>query len=505
MGSTAHNAEDIATENLNWEETVNQDLNSGQDRRSFLKSTAIGGSVFALAPLLETVASSTEATAAPGSKFNFDKPYNRIGFDDVKWDGAMRSEHIDHLVAGMGVADMDFECAPSVTEALAKRIRHHNWGYTDMESPGPMAFKQGIIDWNEKRYGIKVMNHENLGITTGVHAGLLACLRAHTKPGDKVLLATPIYNGFYGDIRNSRTVKNESLMHWVNGRYEIDWDDFEQKASLPGTKVSILCNPNNPVGRMWTKDELHRYGEICLKHNVLVMSDEIHCDFVSKGQKYTPFANLDDKKIVDNSITFKSGSKSFSLSGQMCAWYFSTNPEVFAATSFENHPDLNILGMHAEQAAYAGGEEWLNELVNYIDGNLDFAHNYIRTNIPMMTVHNKPEGTYLMWADISAIIDKIGAKKAAEEANQAAEREAQGKSKLGTDYAGNQAMVSRRMVTPSLVVQHWFAKNAYVKLNAGSSYGLGADNYIRINTATARTTLKAGLDSMANALRKISA
>jgi len=469
-----------------------------------MRNAGLSGGVFAIGPLAASLAASREASAAPmrGGKYDFDKPYNRIGFDDVKWDGAMRTEHVNRLVAGLGVADMDFECAPSITAALSKRIQHHNWGYMDMGSPGPMAFKQGLIDWNEKRYGIKVINPQNLGITTGVHAGLLACLRAYTKPGDRVLLATPIYNGFYGDIRNSRTVKNESLMHWVNGRYEIDWNDFEKKASLPRTKVTILCNPQNPVGRVWTKDELTRYGQICLKHNVLVLSDEIHCDFVSKGQKYTPFANLDDKKIVDNSITFKSGSKSFSLSGQMCAWYFSTNPEVFARTSFENHPDLNILGMIAEQAAYAGGEEWLNQLVDYIDGNLDFAHNYIKSNIPMIKVGSKPEGTYLMWADVSAIIDKIGAKKQADEANQAAAREAKGKTKLGTDYAGNQALEAREEVTPSLVVQHWFAKNAYVKLNAGSTYGLGGESYMRINCATARSTLKAGLDSMEAATKK---
>ncbi|MES2294376.1 MAG: aminotransferase class I/II-fold pyridoxal phosphate-dependent enzyme [Pseudomonadota bacterium] len=484
---------------------MEQNVIGGHNRRSFLAGAGVGAGVFALGPLAASVAAGSEAQAASESgNYAFDKPYNRIGFDDVKWDGAMRTEHVNHLVAGLGVADMDFECAPSITAALAKRIQHHNWGYVDMDEPGPMAFKQGLIDWNEKRYGIKVINHQNLGITTGVHAGLLACLRAYTRPGDKVLLATPIYNGFYGDIQNSRTVKNESLMHWINGRYEIDWNDFEKKASIPGTKVSILCNPQNPVGRVWSKDELTRYGEICLKHNVLVLSDEIHCDFVTKGQKYTPFANLDDRKVVANSITFKSGSKSFSLSGQMCAWYYSTNPEVFARTSFENHPDLNVLGMIAEQAAYSGGEEWLNQLVNYIDGNLDFAHNYVKTNIPMIKVGNKPEGTYLMWADVSDVIDKIGAKKSADAANRSTARE-QGKAKLGTDYAGNQAMIAREMITPSLVAQHWFAKNAYVKLNAGSTYGLGGENYMRINCATARSTLKAGLDSMANALKKISA
>ena len=486
---------------------MEQNVNDGFNRRRFLANAGLSGGVFALGPLAASLGVSSEATAAPmrGGTYDFDRPYNRIGFDDVKWDGAMRTEHVNHLVAGLGVADMDFECAPAITAALAKRIQHHNWGYMDMDEPGPMAFKQGLIDWNRKRYGINVVNHQNLGITTGVHAGLLACLRAYTKPGDKVLLATPIYNGFYGDIHNSRTVKNESLMRWVNGRYEIDWNDFEKKASIPGTKVSILCNPQNPVGRVWSRDELTRYGQICLKHNILVLSDEIHCDFVTKGQKYTPISTLDDKRIVDNSVTFKSGSKSFSLSGQMCAWYFSTSPEVFARTSFENHPDLNILGMISEQAAYAGGEEWLNQLVDYIDGNLDYAHAYIKANIPMIKVGNKPEGTYLMWADVGDVIDKIGAKKQADRANEAAASGTKSNAKLGTDYAGNQTMMAREEVTPSLVAQHWFAKNAFVKLNAGSTYGLGGENYMRINCATARSTLKAGLESMAAALKKISA
>ena len=481
---------------------MEQNTKTGQNRRSFLKSAGVGGSVFALAPLAATIASSTEVAAAPGGKYDFDTPYNRIGFDDVKWDGALRNENMDHIVAGMGIADMDFRCAPSITAALRKRIAHENWGYVDMGSPGPKAFKQGLIDWNRKRYGINVMTLENTGITTGVHPGLLACLRNYAPPGSKVLLATPIYNGFYGDIRASRTFPNESLMNYVNGRYEINWADFERRAAMPDTHVSILCNPNNPVGRFWTREELTRYGEICLKHNVLVLSDEIHCDFVMKGQTYVPISTLDNKAIVDNSITFKSGSKSFSLAGMKCAWYFSTNPKVFARTSFENHADLSTLGMLGEQAAYAGGEQWLDECVAYIDGNQDYAHQYIRENIPMIKVGQKPEGTYLVWLDVSDVVDRIGAKKLADEANQRAHDEA---AKMGTDYSGRAELVTRREVTPEKIVEDWFCKNAYVQLNPGNTYGLGGANHMRMNVSTSRRTLKAGLDSMANALKKLSA
>ena len=194
-----------------------------------------------------------------------------------------------------------------------------------------------------------------------------------------------------------------------SGNWEIDWADFEAKAAMPDTKVSILCNPQNPVGRVWTQEELTRYGEICLKHNVLVLSDEIHCDFINKGQKFIPFSTLPNKAIVDNSISYMSASKSFSLAGMKVAWFFSTNPEVFKATAFYNRTDLNTLGMYASKAAYAGGEAWLNQCVDYIDGNHVFANEYIKAHIPMIKVGNKPEGTYLAWLDVTAVADKIGA------------------------------------------------------------------------------------------------
>jgi cystathionine beta-lyase len=436
----------------------------------------LSGSVLVLGPLAKSLASSAQAQDAPqAGKYDFDTPYNRLGFDDVKYDEAVRSEHMTKIIAGMGVSDQDFRCFPGITEGLRKRVAHENWGYIDFEAPGLVAFREGVINWNEKHYGPTVMNHDNLGITTGIHAGLRVALRAYAPAGSKVLLATPNYNGFYWDIWGGKLIPNESQMQWVNGRYEIDWDDLERRMT-PDTKVTILCNPNNPVGRLWSKDELYRYGELCLKHNVKILSDEVYCDFVNKGQKYTPISSLDDKAIVANTITFKSGSKAFSLSGMSCAWFFTTNPEIYKEMSFWNQADLNILGIIAEQSAYAGGEEWLKQCSDYTDRNVDFAHDYIRTNIPMMKVGNKPEGTYLIWADVSAISEMIGAKKQAEEENK---------------------------VTESLIVQHWFAKNAFVKVNAGSVYGPGGENHVRINCATARSTLKAGLDSMAAALKNL--
>ncbi len=469
---------------------------TGHDRRSFLKNAGLGGGVFALGPLAASLAASGEASAAPmGGKYDFDTPYNRIGFNDVKWDGAIREEHMSHIVAGMGIADMDFRCYPGITEALRKRIQHEEWGYMDMGSSGPVAFKENLIAWNKKRYGINVMNMENTGITTGVHAGIMATLRAYTKPGEKLLMATPIYNGFYYDIYGSKLTPNESLMHYVNGRYEIDWEDLERRMQMPGTTVTIICNPQNPVGRAWTKDELHRYGELALKHNVKVLCDEIHCDFITHGNKYTPFSTLDDKAIVNNSITFKSGSKSFSLAAMKCAWFFTTNPEMYKQVSFWNRADLTTLGMIAEQAAYAGGEDWLNQCVDYIDGNQAFVNDYIKKNMPLVKVGQKPEGTYLAWLDISAVSDKIGAKKLAD---------AENKKPQPISFLTGKATV----VTPADMVQHWFAKNAFVALEAGTSFSappnyIGGSGHMRMNTATSRRTLKAGLDSMASALKTL--
>ncbi len=221
-----------------------------------------------------------------------------------------------------------------------------------------------------------------------------------------------------------------------------------------------------------------------------MLSDEIHCDFHTKGNKYTPFSTLDDKKVVANSITFKSGSKSFSLAAMKCAWFFTTNPDMYKQVSFYNRADLTTLGMMAEQAAYAGGEDWLNQCVDYIDGNQQFTNDYIKASMPLVKVGQKPEGTYLAWLDISGVADKIDAKKLAAEEN---------KKPQPISFLTGKTTV----VTPADMVQHWFAKNANVALEAGTSFGYGGQNHMRMNTATSRRTLKAALDSMAGALKKI--
>jgi cystathionine beta-lyase len=466
----------------------------GFNRRSFLGR---GGGALVLGPLAASLA--REAESAPSSAsaaagpYDFETPFNRLGSDCWKWDGALRDGHMSRIVAGMGISDMDFRCAPFITEALGRRIRFENWGYVDMASPNPAAFVQSIIDWNRRRHGIDVIRPDNLAFTMGVHAGLMDALRAFSPKGGKVLMLAPAYGGFYEDIVASRMAVNESPMKYVDGRYEIDWEDLERRMT-PDTKVTILCNPHNPVGRVWSKAELARYGELCLKHRIVVLADEIHCDFVNKGQKYTPFSTLDDKAVVNNSITFTAASKSFSLGSLNLAWYFTTNMGIFREVlSYDrNRTDIGSLNIAAAHAAYDKGDAWISQLAAYIDGNHDLVHQYVTANIPMIKIGAKPEGTFLSWLDVSAVITRIGAQKLAD---------AENKKPQPIDTVTGKT----RIVSPEDMAVDWFAQNAFVALNPGSIYGHGGAGHLRMNIATSRRTLRAALDSMAAATKKLAA
>ena len=462
-----------------------ENLKNGTDRRSFLSRAG----VFALSPLAANIAASAPAAAAASNgKFDFDTPLNRLGTDSVHWDEPMRDEKMSKIVAGMGVADMDFRCAPAIMAGLAKRMRHENWGYLDEDGPGLEAFRQSIIDWNHRRHGITVMRPDNMGLSTGVHTSIAAALRAVAPPGSKVLMTTPMYSDFYADLVFTGTHPTESQMIYADGKYQIDWDDLEARMT-PDTKAIILCNPQNPTGNVWTKAELTRIGELCLKHKIVVLSDEIHADFVTKGHKFTAFSTLESKEIVANSITLSSANKSFSLPGLPLAWFFSTNPDLFQRMAAQDRPDMNVMGIAAHQAVYSGGEEWLNQCVDYIDANHDLANHYIKTNIPMLKAGRKPEGTYLVWLDAAQVSEKIGAQRLADTENQ--------KPQPISRWTGK-----TNVVAPTDIVSHWFAKNAFVKINPGANYGKGGANCMRMNIATARPTLKAALDSMAAALKR---
>ncbi|MDE2781620.1 MAG: aminotransferase class I/II-fold pyridoxal phosphate-dependent enzyme [Gemmatimonadota bacterium] len=402
--------------------------------------------------------------------YDFDEVYERKGTDSVRWDRAV-NQYGDGIVAGMGVADMDFRAAPCVTRALAERCTHENWGYMHR----PDSYAQAVAEWNHRRYGLDI-DPSTIVFTTGVHPGIIAALHTFSPPGTRVLLQTPTYSGFYTDIRFSRTVADDSpMLVDADGRYSIDWDDFERRARRCNT--FILCNPQNPTGNCWSAEDLTRMGEICLRHRVIVLADEIHCDFVTSGNTYTPFASLPDKELVDNSLTFKSASKSFSLAAMKVAWYHTTNPDLLERVKLNTRADLSTLGMVASRAALKEGEPWLDDLLAYLDANHDFATSFVRDNLPGIT-HHKGQGTYLAWFNVAEFADRIGAAETA--ARETAE---------GADE-----------VTAEKIVQRWFAKRAGVFLNPGSNYGTGGGGYMRMNLASPRAIVERALNNMAAAV-----
>lgn len=445
----------------------------GLDRRAFLRSaggTAILGAVGVKPALAANVVDSKPALGP--QVFDFDEIYDRVGTDSTKWDGAIAS-YGEGIEVGMGVADLDFRAAPCITRALAERCEHQNWGYLRR----PAKYVDAVVDWNQRRYGLEI-DPETIQWTAGVHPAIIAGLLTFAPPGTKVLLTTPAYNGFYSDLRFTKTVAEDSEMKVVDGRYSIDFEDFETRAAR--ANVFILCNPQNPTGNCWSPEDLTRMGEICLKHRVIVFADEIHCDFVMNGQTYTPFASLPNRGIVDNSVTFKAASKTFSLAAIKVAWYFSTNPDLLERMKANTRTDVTTLGMVANHAGLTEGEAWLDQCRAYIDGNHDFVESYIRDRIPLLK-YRKAQGTYLAWLDVSAVVERVGAKQ----------------------MAAHESEASVSPVTPENVMQRWFAENARVYLNPGSSFGTGGAGHMRMNIGTPRRMLEHALDNLAAALERV--
>lgn len=448
------------------------------NRRAFLRTagmTALAGA---------TVGTGTSMAGAPAfapeppdGMYDFDTPYNRIGTDCIKWDAQIEKYGRENIEVGMGIADMDFEAAPCIGEALAERCKHHNWGYTMR----PASLIDAIVAWNKTRHGVEV-DPASIELACGVHPGLIAALKTFSPPGSHVLLNTPGYNGFYGDLRWTDTLAADIPMRLMNGRYSIDFDALEARIG-PDTNSMIICNPQNPTGNCWSQEDLLRMGRLCLERRIVVLVDEIHCDFVMKGQKYVPFASLPDKDVVNNSITFKAISKTFSLAAMKSAYFFSTNPDFMERVKLNHRADLNLLGLVATEAAYREGAPWFDQLLPYIDGNHDLVASYTMANMPLVS-YTKAQGTYLAWIDVSKVIDAIGARAtAAEETSRQA--------------------ASMRPVSPETVVERWFVDNAKVQLNAGNSYGTGGEGHMRMNLGTSRQLIQLALDNMAGALNKI--
>lgn len=277
--------------------------------------------------------------------YNFDQVINRRGSNSVKWDEAK-----DEGIIPMWVADMDFPAAPAIQKALEERIKHGVFGYTMV----PDSYYDAIINWFQRRHNWIIQN-DWIIYTTGVVPAVSATIKALTLPGEKVLLQTPAYNCFFSSIKNQGCEVLENPLKREKNSYVIDWEDFEAKCSDEKTTLFILCNPHNPSGRVWTKEELEKMNAICLRHNVKVVSDEIHCELIMPGHKFLPFASV-SKECQDNSITLNSPSKSFNIAGLQIANIICKNPtwrrRINRVVNIFEICDVNPFGSIALEAAY---------------------------------------------------------------------------------------------------------------------------------------------------------
>lgn len=387
--------------------------------------------------------------------FDFDCITPRHNSGSYKWDTTDDPELLP-----MWVADMDFKTAPAIIEALEQRVRHGIFGYAKV----PDVYYSTTQHWFATRHQFEIAREWML-YTSGVVPALSAILRAVTNPGDKVLVQTPVYNCFFSSIRNMGCEILENPLIQINGRFEMDFADLEQKAALPGVKALPLCNPHNPVGRVWTATELHRLGEICQRHNVLVISDEIHCDLVFPDQKHQPYATL-GADFLAQSITCLSPSKTFNIAGLQIANIVVADPalrdHVDKALNTHEVCDVNPFGVTATIAAYTRGAEWLDALRHYLYENYQLVADFLSRELPALRL-TKQEATYLVWIDC------------------------------------------RSLGVSSAVITQQLSEKAHLLVNEGTLYGVTGEGFIRLNIACPRQVLaeglvrlKSGLDAMSS-------
>lgn len=337
--------------------------------------------------------------------YNFDKIINRKGTNCLKYDYAVeRGKPAD--VLPLWVADMDFTVSEEITKSLHAAVDHGIYGYTQPKD----AYYNAITNWMEKNHNWKT-KREWIMKTPGVVFALGAAVKAFTKPGDAVLIQNPVYYPFTNIIRdNDRRVIDNTLVYEKRvtegkSQYSIDYEDFERKIVQEHIKLFILCNPHNPVGRVWTREELQQLGEICLRHHVIVVSDEIHNDFVYPGFEHTVFANV-DPRFAEFTVTCTAPSKTFNLAGLQISNIFISNETLREAFQKEidktGYYEPNALGAVACEAAYRGGQEWLDQLRAYLLENLNFLRAYLQEKLPQIHLV-EPEGTYLVWLDCSEL------------------------------------------------------------------------------------------------------
>jgi cystathionine beta-lyase len=386
-------------------------------------------------------------------KYNFDKGIDRRGTSSVKWD-------MNSIIFGkedvlpMWVADMDFEVPPCVTEAILKRASHPAYGYTFY----PDSLYEAVIEWEEKRHNWKV-EKEWIGFVSGIVPGINFVIDCLTDKSDGILIQTPVYPPFIESVKEQDRRLLTCPFVWVGEEYIIDFEDLEEK--LKDAKLFIISSPHNPMGRCYSKYELERIGELCIKHNVVLISDEIHQDIIYSESSHICTASISDP-IAENTVTFIAPSKTFNIPGLQNSAVIIKNEDIrnkfFRHIRNKLHNSLNIFAIAAGEAAYRHGSEWLDELLVYLEANRDFALNYIKKNIPAVSAI-KPLSTYMMWLDFT---------------------------KLGLTHEELEDLMINK---------------AKVGLFNGKLFGEEGKGHMRINFACPRSTLEEGLDRMKNALQ----
>ncbi len=382
--------------------------------------------------------------------YDFDKIINRRNTNSLKW-------NVEDNELPMWVADMDFQTAPEIINALKKRTAHGVFGYSEV----PDEWYESYVNWWKNRHGFE-MEKEKLIFCTGVIPAISSLVRKLTTPAEKVLIQTPVYNIFYNSILNNGRQVIEAPLVYQNGSYSVDWDDLEKKLSDPQTTLMILCNPHNPIGKIWDKYTLLRVGEMCYNNNVTVISDEIHCDLTFPSKKYIPFASVNE--ICRNiSVTCIAPTKAFNIAGIQTAAVYAPNQMLynksFRSLNTDEVAEPNAFAVDAAIAAFNKSEDWLECLRNYIYNNRLTAEKYINDNLPQISLVLS-DATYLLWIDCSDISDDT--------------------SEL-TDF---------------------IRKETGLYISSGKQYGMCGKKFVRVNIACPKSVLSEGLEKLAVGIEK---
>ena len=388
---------------------------------------------------------------------DFDELIERRNTNCLKYDFAIRRGKPEDILP-LWVADMDFKVSQAVLDAITERVQHGIFGYSEVQDDYFLAVK----DWMEKKHDWTV-ERRWLVKTPGVVFALAMAVKAFTKPGDGIMIQQPVYYPFSEVIEdNDRKIVDNTLVLSDDGIYRMDLEDFEKKAVENQVKLFLLCNPHNPVGRVYTREELERLGEICIRHDIIVISDEIHHDFVYQG-KHQVFAAISEE-IKNRTITCTSPSKTFNLAGLQVSNLFISNPDMRRRFKKEvaaaGYSQLNTLGLTACEAAYRQGGEWHKELMEYLKGNLSYVREYLKENLPDIKLL-EPEGTYLIWLDFR---------------------------ELGLTEVEREDLI---------------VKKAGLWLDSGAIFGAAGEGFERINIACPRSTLAIALDKLRDAITNL--